>query len=249
MFSRCKPVLHKLKIPAVYSDLRDSYFCVRIHPLLCFRVCSNAGLPGVLPHISACQVRRNQGATDRGLALTKAQGNTHQWHWAFSDSFLKRSASHWARRNLKCFPYHIGTCTSKSHEFWIELQTGYRTCVFPIQHSHLHPTFPIPNMNFPIFRTCRQEWKTRYTRYAGETGRENEVHNLFWQRTVGTSMPRLHSLTFKIPEVSLRHLQNITRVYTPVSKQQVYIFALRRLNYATQCNAILAKRLTTTVTQ
>lgn len=122
--------------------------------------------------------------------------------------------------------------------------------MFPIQHSHLHPTFPIPNMNLPILRTCRQEWKTGHAICIGEASRENEVHNLFCQRMVGKSMPRLHSLTFKIPKVSPGHLQkNHQSLHPCIKKKQVYIFALQRLNYATQCNAILAKGLTAMVTQ
>lgn len=170
--------LDKLKIPTVCSDLKNSlknsYFCMSIHSVLCFhlcvqtltcQVCCSAYLPA-----SKAQSRWDR----RDMALSKAQGNTHQLHWAFSDSFLKGSAPHWARRNLKHFPYHIGTCASKSHKFGIELQTGDRTCVFPIQHSHLHPAFPIPNMNLPILWTCTQKWKTRYARYIGEVSRENK---------------------------------------------------------------------------
>lgn len=120
--------------------------------------------------------------------------------------------------------------------------------MFPIQHSHLHPTFPIPNMNLPILRTCRQEWKTGHAICIGEASRENEVHNLFCQRIVGKSMPHLHSLTFKIPKVSPGHLQKITRVYTLVLKKSRFI-SLHCRDSTMQHSAILAKGLTAMVTQ
>lgn len=62
-------------------------------------------------------------------------------------------------------------------------------------------------------------------------------------------MPCLQDLTFKILKVSQGHLQNIARVYTPVSKQQVCISVVKRLGYTTQYNTILAKSLMTMVTQ
>lgn len=47
-----------------------------------------------------------------------------------------------------------GTSTDKGHVSGVKLQTADGTRMFPVQHSHLHPTLSAPDMDPPILGAC-----------------------------------------------------------------------------------------------
>lgn len=51
----------------------------------------------------------------------------------------------------RVWSHHVSAGTSKRHVSGVELQSVDGSWMFPIEHSHLHPTLSAPHMDSAVF--------------------------------------------------------------------------------------------------
>lgn len=101
-----------------------------------------------------------------------------------------------------------GTSTDKGHVSGVKLQTADGTRMFPVQHSHLHPTFSAPDVDPPILWACTtrlflthilKKWKKTWN-LSNPAHRSWQTASREWSTPPGTTLCYCYS-----PSLELRH--------------------------------------------
>lgn len=83
-----------------------------------------------------------------GARMSVKRRRNHKW--AFIEVCPAAATVH----GTLMWSHHVGAGTSKRHVSGVKLKSVDGSWMFPIQHSHLHPTLSAPNMDSPVLWAC-----------------------------------------------------------------------------------------------
>lgn len=104
-----------------------------------------------------------------------------------------------------------GTSTGKGHVSGVKLETADGTRMFPVQHSHLHPTLRAPDVDPPVLWACTtrlclahifKKWKKTWN-LSNCAHRSWQTASREWSTPPGTTLYCCYS-----PSIQFRHTQN-----------------------------------------